>query len=199
MTPEDLVARWNAGDLTLVVLAADEDAVLDLADAAAAGTGRTLRIWTATDPGPSNASDLDTLLVALDARPADEVWLVLDAARQPLSPGARRRLRDRIAAEAGPALVFVQDEPFELATIPDLPIEILPPPGREVLADEARALLDVDDAVEVVGPDGEVFAKGLARMDARTLREVAGRRTVDLPDGVPHEVIHRDDLVVLPG
>ena len=28
-----------------------------------------------------------------------------------------------------------------------------------------------------------------------TLREVAGRRTSDLPDGMAHEVIHRDDLV----
>jgi hypothetical protein len=30
------------------------------------------------------------------------------------------------------------------------------------------------------------------------LRTVAGRRTDALPDGVPHEVIHRDDLVMLP-
>jgi hypothetical protein len=30
------------------------------------------------------------------------------------------------------------------------------------------------------------------------LRAIAGRRTGDLPDGTPHEVVHRDDLVVLP-
>ena len=30
------------------------------------------------------------------------------------------------------------------------------------------------------------------------LRDVAGRRTSELPDGVPHVVVHRDDLVVLP-
>ncbi|RMG99351.1 MAG: AAA family ATPase [Deltaproteobacteria bacterium] len=186
MTPEDLVARWNAGDLTLVVLAADEDAVLDLADAAAAGTGRTLRIWTATDPGPSNASDLDTLLVALDARPADEVWLVLDAARQPLSPGARRRLRDRIAAEAGPALVFVQDEPFELATIPDLPIEILPPPGREVLADEARALLDVDDAVATALAEAGL---GLSRLRFRRLLARLARGSTAAPSALDRALL----------
>ena len=28
--------------------------------------------------------------------------------------------------------------------------------------------------------------------------EVAGRRTAELPEGMPHEVVHRDDLVVLP-
>ena len=30
------------------------------------------------------------------------------------------------------------------------------------------------------------------------LRSVAGKRTADLPEGLPHEVVHRDDLVVLP-
>jgi len=51
---------------------------------------------------------------------------------------------------------------------------------------------------EVVGEDGRPFAKGLARVSGDTLRTIAGRRTGDLPEGIPHEVIHRDDLVVLP-
>jgi glutamate 5-kinase len=50
----------------------------------------------------------------------------------------------------------------------------------------------------VVGPDGDVFAKGLVRVDAAGLKVAAGQQTADLPDGTPHEVIHRDDLVVLP-
>ena len=54
------------------------------------------------------------------------------------------------------------------------------------------------DAVEIADPDGEVFAKGLCRLDAAGLREVAGLQTVDLPEGIAHEVVHRDDLVVLP-
>ncbi|MFP5255705.1 MAG: glutamate 5-kinase [Acidimicrobiia bacterium] len=57
---------------------------------------------------------------------------------------------------------------------------------------------DVDAAVEIAGPDGQVFAKGLSRFAAHELRAVAGRRTGDLPEGTPHEVVHRDDLVVLP-
>jgi glutamate 5-kinase len=55
-----------------------------------------------------------------------------------------------------------------------------------------------DDAVEVTGPDGEVFAKGLVKVDAARLKAAAGKQTGELPDGTPHEVIHRDDLVVLP-
>ncbi len=55
-----------------------------------------------------------------------------------------------------------------------------------------------DQGVEVAGPDGAVFAKGLARTGAEDLRSVAGSRTVDLPEGMVHEVIHRDDLVIVP-
>ncbi len=54
-----------------------------------------------------------------------------------------------------------------------------------------------DAAVEVVGPDGVVFAKGLVRHDAARIAGWVGKRTSELPDGVAHEVVHRDDLVVL--
>ena len=73
--------------------------------------------------------------------------------------------------------------------------------GVSLLAAGVQAVrggFDVDDAVEIAGPDGAVFAKGLTRIGAASLREVAGKRTADLPEGVPHEVVHRDDLVVLP-
>jgi glutamate 5-kinase len=81
--------------------------------------------------------------------------------------------------------------------------------ARRALVDRGRSLLpagvvdvrgrfDADDAVEIAVPDGTVFAKGLVRVASATLSAAAGRRTADLPDGVPHEVVHRDDLVVLP-
>jgi glutamate 5-kinase len=73
--------------------------------------------------------------------------------------------------------------------------------GRSLLPAGVRGVdgsFEPDEAVEVVGEDGRPFAKGLVRLSAETLRSVAGRHTADLPDGLPHEVIHRDDLVVLP-
>ncbi len=81
--------------------------------------------------------------------------------------------------------------------------------ARQALAERGRSLLPIgvtrvdgdfeaDDAVELVGPDGAVFAKGLVRARAADLRTVAGRRTVDLPDTIAHLVVHRDDLVMLP-
>ena len=57
---------------------------------------------------------------------------------------------------------------------------------------------DATDGVEVAGPDGVVFAKGLAQLSAADLDGVRGRRSSDLPEGLPHEVIHRDDLVIVP-
>ncbi|MGH9017739.1 MAG: glutamate 5-kinase [Acidimicrobiales bacterium] len=56
---------------------------------------------------------------------------------------------------------------------------------------------DVEAAVEIVGPDGVVFAKGLVRHGAERIGAWAGRRTGELPEGVTHEIVHRDDLVVL--
>src|ERR687894_1909847 len=72
-------------------------------------------------------------------------------------------------------------------------VSLLPAGVREV-----RGRFVADDAVEVAGPDGRVFAKGLVRVGAGQLAALAGRRTSELPEGVPHEVVHRDDLVVLP-
>ena len=63
---------------------------------------------------------------------------------------------------------------------------------------EARGRFSAGDAVEVAGPDGRTFAKGLVQLGASQLRTVAGRRTSELAEGIPHEVVHRDDLVVLP-
>jgi len=73
--------------------------------------------------------------------------------------------------------------------------------GKSLLAAGVREVdgaFDVDAPVEIVGDDGRVFAKGLCSYGAAQLRAVAGKRTADLPNGSPNEVVHRDDLVVLP-
>lgn len=85
----------------------------------------------------------------------------------------------------------------------------LPPSGvvtvdagaRRALEERGTSLLPVGvthvagdfgpgDAVEVAGPDGSVFAKGIARLGAAGLRAVAGRRG-------PVEAVHRDELVLV--
>jgi glutamate 5-kinase len=62
----------------------------------------------------------------------------------------------------------------------------------------ARGAFGAGDTVEVVGPSGRAFARGMVTVDASTVIATAGRHTRDLPPDVAHEVIHRDDLVVLP-
>jgi glutamate 5-kinase len=80
--------------------------------------------------------------------------------------------------------------------------------ARRALVERGRSLLPagivevsgdfgVDDAVEIVGPDGAVFAKGLVRHAAGSLTGWAGLQSDELPEDVSAEVVHRDDLVVL--
>lgn len=80
--------------------------------------------------------------------------------------------------------------------------------ARRALVDSGRSLLcagvvDVDgtfgdgDAVDVTGPDGDVFAKGLTSMPSEQLAAYCGKRSDELPVGISPMVIHRDDLVVL--
>lgn len=81
--------------------------------------------------------------------------------------------------------------------------------ARQALVENGRSLLPAgvvgvrgsfgaDEAVEIADESGAVFAKGLVRLGAKALVPLLGRRTSELPDGTPHEVVHRDDLVVLP-
>ena len=81
--------------------------------------------------------------------------------------------------------------------------------ARRALVDGGKSLLpagvrgvegqfDADATVEIVDDAGAVFAKGLSRYTSQQLQSALGRRTAELPEGFPHEVVHRDDLVVLP-
>jgi glutamate 5-kinase len=92
----------------------------------------------------------------------------------------------------------------------------LRPAGRIVVDDGARAAVvergksllpagvtavegsfEADDAVEIVSADRVMFAKGIVRMGSSRSGEWVGVRTPELADDLPHEVVHRDDLVVL--
>jgi glutamate 5-kinase len=53
------------------------------------------------------------------------------------------------------------------------------------------------DVVEVRDAANALVARGMSLSDATTLRQILGKRTSDLPLDVAHEVIHRDDLVLL--
>ena len=72
--------------------------------------------------------------------------------------------------------------------------------GRSLLAAgvvEVHGDFAADDAVEITDRAGRVVAKGLSRVDAPTVAAMAGRSSSELFDR-SGEVVHRDDLVVLP-
>lgn len=54
------------------------------------------------------------------------------------------------------------------------------------------------DAVDVRGPDDQVFARGLVEVSSEDMDSVVGLRSDAMPAGAPDEVIHRDSLTVLP-
>lgn len=62
----------------------------------------------------------------------------------------------------------------------------------------ARGAFAVGDAVDIAGPSGRTFARGIVAVDGAVARTVLGRQTGELPPDVSHEFVHRDDLVVLP-
>lgn len=61
-----------------------------------------------------------------------------------------------------------------------------------------EGVFDSGATVDIVGADGVVFARGMSAISAAQLRDVVGMQTSALPLGMHHEVVHRDDLVVLP-
>ncbi len=54
------------------------------------------------------------------------------------------------------------------------------------------------DPVELVGPDGLAVARGLVSYDAGELPAMLGRSTRELGPDQQRELVHRDDLVLLP-
>ncbi len=130
---------------------------------------------------------------------ADRVNVLADAiARVPgvgtVFPPHDRRVPSRklwIAFAIGAAGRLVVDDGARLALI-ERGTSLLPAGVRKVEGDFSEG-----DAVEIAGLDGVVFARGLTKVDAATAGSIMGRRTNDLPPGLSHELVHRDDLVIL--
>jgi glutamate 5-kinase len=86
-------------------------------------------------------------------------------------------------------------------TIDDGAVAAVTSGGRSLLAAGVvgvEGAFSGEDAVEICDGAGRVVAKGLVRVGSARLRAMAGRRSDELSEG-EGEVVHRDDLVVLPG
>ena len=148
-------------------------------------TAAKIAAWSGVRAVIAAAARPGVLGDALDVRPGVGTVFVPRAQRLPA-----RKLW--IAFAVGAAGTIVVDDGARSALM-ERGVSLLP---AGVL--EALGSFDADEAVELAGPDGQVFAKGLTRHSATTVKELAGRRTADLPPDTVAEVVHRDDLVILP-
>jgi glutamate 5-kinase len=92
----------------------------------------------------------------------------------------------------------------------------LEPAGTIVVDDGARAALERDgrsllavgvrdavgnfergDCIDLADPGGSVFARGLSQLSSSEVVSTSGVRNSQQPKGLPDEVVHRDDLVLL--
>ncbi len=80
--------------------------------------------------------------------------------------------------------------------------------ARAAIAERGKSLLPAGitvvigkfssgDAIDILGPSNDKVAKGIIGMDSSEVLRWKGMRTQDLPEGVKHEVVHRDDMVIM--
>jgi glutamate 5-kinase len=66
---------------------------------------------------------------------------------------------------------------------------------------EVRGNFDAGALVDLAGPDGEVFARGLASYSSQELKHIRGKKTSEIAKELGYcyceEVVHRDDLAVI--
>jgi glutamate 5-kinase len=121
----------------------------------------------------AHQSGVGTVVAAQPRRlPARKLWIAFalpPAGRVTVDDGARRALIERDAS-------------------------LLPAGVRSI-----RGTWQVADAIEIAGLDGTVIAKGIARLPSARADEWLAKRTAELAGDLNHELVHRDDLVVLIG
>jgi len=135
-------------------------------------------------------------VIANAGRPGVVAGAIADEAVGTSFEAHRRKLSARklwIAFAARVAGTVTVDDGARRALV-ERPTSLLPAGVVEVAGRFAEG-----DTVDVAGTDGVTFARGMVFVEAAQLRKVAGRHTSELPAGMVHEVIHRDDLVLLPG
>jgi glutamate 5-kinase len=178
----DLVA---ADDPMLEVVAGGTGSTRGSGGMASKLTAARIASWSGVRAVIARADRPDVVADAVAARPGVGTTFAANERRLPA-----RKLW--IAFASAPNGHLVVDAGARAALV-DRGTSLLPAGVVEVVGQ-----FDEDDTLDVVGPDGVAFARGMAAADASVLRRIAGRRTSDLPADVAHEAIHRDDLVLLP-
>ncbi len=56
----------------------------------------------------------------------------------------------------------------------------------------------IDSIVDIADSDGTVFARGVTRWSQQQIDDHLGKKTSEIPDEISDEIIHKDDLALLP-
>ena len=73
--------------------------------------------------------------------------------------------------------------------------------GRSLLAIGVTGIdgrFDRGDVISIVDAEGIQFARGITNYDSESAASIRGKRSNELPDAPGQEVVHRDNLVILP-
>ncbi|MGC9961435.1 MAG: glutamate 5-kinase [Acidimicrobiales bacterium] len=130
---------------------------------------------------------------------ADRPSVVADAVAGTIGVGTTFRPHERSLSARKLWIAFAL-KPTGGLVVDDGARQALVERGTSLLAAGVTAVVGTfleDDAVEISGADGVVFAKGIAKVAASRAGEWLGRRTYELPADLADEVVHRDDLVLL--
>jgi glutamate 5-kinase len=136
-----------------------------------------------------------------------------------IASGAEPDILQRLLAGDGPGTFFVPSglplearkrwlayfqRPTGAITVNECAVPVLREQGRSLLAIGVTGRVgdfDAGDIVDIVGPNGATFARGVAGFSAADIERIAGKTTDDLKPLFPGrkrlEVVHRDNLVVL--
>jgi glutamate 5-kinase len=144
-------------------------------------------------------TDAGSAMVVADGRMADVLTRVIagESVGTLFVPAAKNRTgRSRWIGVARPAGIIVVDA-GAAAAVSQKNRSLLPAGVLDVLGEFARG-----DVVELTTPDGKPVARGLTNYSAADVRRVHGKRSAEVRaefgDRAYDEVVHRDNLVVIP-
>jgi len=159
----------RAGARGVLLQTTEEDRALEALEAVAERLGWPTHSWSAaTGVDHAGPRPLPELLAELAGHTREALWVLLDAGAGLEAPALRRALRELCQRERGPAVVLVElpgPTATRLAEIPELLVELLPPPDLAELTHHVEWIAGVlaehdhPDARERLHPHAAALAR----------------------------------------
>lgn len=128
----------------IVLLTDEDDRALAVGEALGERLGWPLHTWSVASgiDGGGRERELGGLLAYLREVDEHEIWLLFEAGRELRSSAHRRVLRELAQTRRGPALILVESDRAAVPEIPELELERMTTPDRELLRERTDRLAD---------------------------------------------------------